>query len=91
MSRSFSHKFWEDKRGHFVVWQKPNIWLTTWFLAMVANWLLPSGWLSKSAGFISLIALVVWAVLEFTQGANYFRRLIGLLVLLLLVFNHIFL
>ncbi len=91
MKRSFSQKFWEDKHGNVVVWQKPNIWLTAWFVALVAKWMLPSGWPSSTAGILSLIALIVWAVLEVYKGVNYFRRLVGLLVLLLLAFSHLFL
>lgn len=84
-SRNFSQKFWEDVQGKVIVWQSPNIWLATWFITMVAGWFLPLGWPQKLLSYVSLLSLIVWAVLELTKGVNYFRRLIGLLVLLLLL------
>ncbi len=83
--RPISQKFWEDRSGNFVVWQKPNVWLWTWFITMVAGWILPLGFVQKATGWISLIALIIWAVFEVKNGVNYFRRSLGLLVLLLLI------
>jgi len=87
--KSYSDKFWLDKRGQVVVWQKPNIWLTTWFVTVVAGWFVPYGWPSSTVGWVSLVALIVWAVLEVAKGVNYFRRLVGLLVLLILILVRI--
>lgn len=83
--RSFSERFWEDRYGNFVVWQKPNIWLWTWIVTVFANLFLPGGFIHEVIGWISLIALIIWAILEVFRGVNYFRRIIGVLVLLLLV------
>jgi hypothetical protein len=85
VKRSFEQKFWEDKKGRIVIWQKPNIWLIIWFAALVLNWFAPYGIIYKTLGTISLIALVIWSVLEVLSGVNYFRRIIGLLILLILV------
>ena len=90
MSRSFSQKFWEDKHGRVVVWQKPNLWLSIWFATMVINWFLPNGWLIKALGWASLGSLIIWATLEASRGVNYFRRLIGMLVLLSIVLTRFF-
>ncbi|MGZ6005314.1 MAG: hypothetical protein ACXWLH_04135 [Candidatus Saccharimonadales bacterium] len=85
MSRSFSQKFWEDKNGKVVVWQAPNRWLLIWLITLVLGWFMPYGWPQKAVGWISLIALVIWAFFEAKSGVNYFRRTIGILVLLLLI------
>lgn len=85
MDRSFSQKFWEDKNGKFVVWQKPNRWLTTWFITMIIGILAPYGWPQKVVGWISLISLIIWAFFEVKNGVNYFRRILGFLILLLLL------
>lgn len=87
-SRTFSEKFWEDKQGRVVVWQRPNKWLTTWFITFLLSAVLPLGWPSTTAYYISLLSLVVWAVLEAFRGVNYFRRTIGICVLLILGIVH---
>lgn len=89
MNRSFSQKFWEDKNGNFVVWQKPNMYLWIWFVTLFISWFAPYGWLHETIGTISLIALIIWAILEASRGVNYFRRTIGILVLVLLVLVRI--
>jgi len=87
--RPFSQKFWEDRQGNFVVWQRPNKFLWIWLVTMVAGWVLPYGNISRIVGWISLIALVAWALLEATRGVNYFRRTLGILILLLLIVARI--
>ncbi len=89
INRTFSQKFWEDKNGNFVVWQKPNKFLWTWFITLFIGWFVPLGWPQKLLAWISLIALVIWAFLEATRGVNYFRRTIGTLVLILLILVRI--
>lgn len=84
MSRTFSQKFWEDKNGRVVIWQKPNKWLTIWFIAFLLPVMLPSGWPSKAANWIALISLIIWAVLEVARGVNYFRKTIAACVLLMI-------
>lgn len=83
--RSFSQKFWEDRYGNFVVWQKPNIWLWAWIILVFINLFVPNGVFHKIIGVLSLVSLIIWATLEVYSGVNYFRRTVGLLVLLLLL------
>jgi len=86
--RSFSQKFWEDPQGNVVIWQKPNRFLLTWLIGTILTWVLPFGSLTKFIGLVTLIALIIWAVLEVYSGADYFRRLLGLLILLALLIVH---
>jgi len=80
--------FWEDKNGKFVVWQRPNILLATWFLALALSIVLPDNAASRFISMISGFAILIWAVLELIWGVNYFRRLLGLCVLLLILVAH---
>jgi hypothetical protein len=89
LNRTFSQKFWEDKQGHFVVWQMPNVWLWTWAITLFLSWFAPYGFFQKTLGWVSLIALVIWAFREAVNGVNYFRRSIGVLVLVLLILVRI--
>ena len=82
-SRSFSDKFWNDKDGNIVVWQKPNLFLWGWFICFLLTFFLPNGQLLDIVNMVGRISILVWAALELFLGVNYFRRLLGLLVLLL--------
>lgn len=75
-----------DKNGRVVVWQWPNFPLYAWMVFGVASHLL-SGGLRSGSATLSRAALFIWAYLELTQGASYIRRILGLLVLGVLVFN----
>jgi hypothetical protein len=86
--RSFSEKFWQDDHGHVVVWQKPNLFLYSWAASTFFNLFAPVGWLHTILGYIGLVALIVWAILETYSGVDYFRRLLGGLILLAILVVH---
>jgi hypothetical protein len=71
-----------DKNNHIVIWQTPNIPIIGWFVFMLIAHLLSDGHLKTSFELISKAFLLAWAYLELFQGVNYFRRLLGLVVLL---------
>jgi succinate dehydrogenase hydrophobic anchor subunit len=74
-------KIWRDRHGQIVIWQFPNKWLFAW-----AGLTLISLFLHGGAGtIVSILAdifLAVWALLELFQGVNYFRRGLGLVILI---------
>ena len=41
---------------------------------------LSTGQTRRSAGVVARLAMIVWAVQEIRSGANWFRRLLGLVV-----------
>jgi len=86
--QNFADKFWHDKHGHTVVWQRPNPLLITWFVAIVLSIMLPDGSLERYVSFVGTVAIFIWAVLELTRGVNNFRRLLGLGVLMLMLVAH---
>lgn len=63
--------------------------LSFWLVSMILNLFVPFGWLHGLIGTLSLLSLIIWAVWEATAGVNYFRRTIGILVILLIVIAHI--
>lgn len=77
-------KFWKDDKGHVVIWQWPNIWLIGWavltFVSLIFN-----GNVSKILMWTGEVSLLVWCLFEIFKGVNYFRRLLGLVVLSYLV------
>jgi ABC-type uncharacterized transport system permease subunit len=74
-------KFWRDEEGRVVIWQTPNAWLIGWATATFVS-LFFNGRTADVLTFIGSVSLIVWSVLEVTKGANYFRRLLGLVVLI---------
>lgn len=79
-------KFWRDDQGNVVIWQMPNIWLIGWAVLTFISLFFrgnstPANWLS----FAGDLFLAVWAVLEVARGVNYFRRLLGFVVLLFVI------
>ena len=87
--RSFWDKFWRDERGHDVIWQRPNKLLIIWFTASVINVILRGGVIENVLGWIGLIAILLWSALELAWGVNYFRRLLGFCVLVIVIFSRI--
>jgi hypothetical protein len=76
-----------DKNGRPVLWQRPNAPLIVWAVFTVLGKLLHTGRLATTAGIIAHAAILVWAVLEIGWGASYFRRTLGVIVLVLTIFS----
>lgn len=82
-------KCWHDSRGQIVIWQGPNLWLWGWLGATILAKLVRVGFFATSLQLLGSSFLLIWAILEFTHGANYFRRLLGLIVLVWLVISYV--
>lgn len=77
----------KDADGRVVLLQAPNLPIIGWGASMVLAWLLRSS--SYHAGLQTLGSafLFTWAFLELTQGVNYFRRGLGLIVLAVVIYG----
>lgn len=82
-------KTWKDPEGNVVLWQRPNVWFITWIIGLTVSWFLPPSELTASLRFMGFAALFVWALQEIFRGVNYFRRLLGLAILVLLILNRL--
>lgn len=78
-------RFFRDKRGQMVWWQWPSPLLWGWLVARVLALALTDGTLKDWVGYAGTASLAIWALLELTTGVNYFRKLLGLVVLLMIV------
>ena len=83
--RQFWDRFWLDKHGNFVVWQKPNIYLIVWFVSFLIYQLFHAPAIRVPFSWIAFGAIIIWSILEMKSGVNYFRRFMGLLVFLLVI------
>lgn len=72
--------WFKDKNGKLVIMQAPNVYIVVWFTATVVALLLSGRW-QIAVHVVAVIALIIWAWLEITQGVNYFRKVLGVIVL----------
>lgn len=77
------NKIFKDKQGQIVLYQRPNIWLIAWAVLDIVAIFAPGRRTSDYAWTAGSVMLVIWALLEVFRGVNYFRRLLGLVVLLI--------
>jgi hypothetical protein len=82
------NKVWreQDGRGGVVIWQNPNPFLIAWAILTVIS-LLFGGTLSDIISWAAHAALIIWALLEIFKGVNYFRRGLGVVVLLFAIMS----
>ena len=87
--RTFLDKCFKDSSGNFALFQQPNLLIIIWFIAMILTKVSP--YATKAHQLFDVIAfgtLFAWAWLELFKGASYFRRGLGLLVLVLLIVSR---
>jgi len=66
-----------------VIAQKPNSSLVLWFIVVVGSKLTNNQKLNNLLGISASIVLIYWAILELLSGVNTWRRILGLVVLLI--------
>lgn len=88
-SPSIWDKIWRDKEGDVVIFQWPNVWIIGWAAANFISLVSPTRGLSKITWWIGFVFIMVWALLEIFKGTNYFRRGLGLIIMLLSILSAI--
>lgn len=68
--------------------QKPNLPIIVWFFSFLLSKLF-SGDLEELFSIIAFGALFTWAWLEIFQGTNIFRRSVGSVVMIILIFSRL--
>ena len=81
-------KIWRERngRGKVVIWQNPNPWLIGWAVLTVIS-LLFAGRTSDYFSWAAHAALIVWCFLEIFKSVNYFRRALGVVVLIFAIMS----
>jgi hypothetical protein len=78
--------FVKDKHGKVVIWQVPNFPIVAWAVFTLAG-RIAQGPLHDIFLACGSISLLIWACLEIISGASYFRRTLGLVVLVATVYS----
>jgi len=81
--------FFKNANGKTVIAQRPNAPLYIWFAGMIIAKITSDSNLQQIAGGISFVALMIWALLEIFLGVNYFRRILGLIILILSIYSRV--
>ncbi len=85
MNSNFFDKFFRDANGEIVIGQMPNLPIIIWLLASLAKVIYPTGKINLSLDLVAASSLFIWSIGELAQGVNYFRRSLGLVVLIWLM------
>lgn len=85
MDSSLFDKVFRDSQGNIVIAQPPNLPLITGISATLLKLIFTTDNLYTALDLIAFGSLFTWAWLELFDGVNYFRRALGLIVLLILV------
>lgn len=82
-------KLLEDKNGRIVIAQRPNPPLIVGLTASVLGFVPLLARLHELLSWLAFGALFTWAWLEIFDGACLFRRLLGVVVMLLLLVGRL--
>lgn len=63
----------------------PNAWLIAWIIFTLISLLSSSKGAANVFWWLSSGTLVIWALLEVFRGVNYFRRALGVVILLMTI------
>lgn len=80
-----ARRFFTDKHGKIVLWQRPNVLLVCWAVSALLTKFLLTGDARTFVSHFGAVAIFLWAVFEIISGASPFRRVLGVVVLLLTV------
>ncbi len=89
MQSSLFDKTFKDSEGNIVLAQAPNLPLLVWLVATLLKLVLTSGSIYIALDAIAFGTLFTWAWQELFQGVNYFRRALGLVVLIIAIASKI--
>jgi hypothetical protein len=89
MESTLFDRVFRDGEGKITIGQMPNLPIIIWTVASLSKLLFTSGVAYRSLDIIAFTALLVWALEELFQGVNYFRRALGLVVLIGLIVSKL--
>jgi len=82
-------KFFHDRNGRIVLAQAPNLPLICWLVVTLLKLVFPTGKIGTQLDAIAFGLLFTWAWEEIFQGVNYFRRTLGVIVLVVAIAGYV--
>ncbi|MBE9228831.1 hypothetical protein IQ264_25805 [Phormidium sp. LEGE 05292] len=85
MENTLFDRVFRDSEGNIVIAQPPNLPLIVGVVASLLQIISPMAKINLGLDLIAFGSLFTWAWLELFEGVNYFRRALGLIVLVGLI------
>ena len=82
MENTLFNRTFRDSDGNIVLAQTPNLPIIVWIVATLLNLISTTDNIHTGLDALAFGSLFTWAWQELFQGVNYFRRTLGLVVLL---------
>jgi hypothetical protein len=82
-------RVFRDSEGNVVIAQPPNLPLIVGIVASLLKLIFTTGQINLGLELVAFGALFTWAWEELFQGVNYFRRALGLIVLVGLIASKV--
>jgi hypothetical protein len=89
MHNTLFDKLFRDSNGEIVIGQMPNLPIVIWVVASLLQAVYKTGKINLGLDILASGSLFVWAIQELLQGVNYFRRGLGLIILIGLIISKI--
>ena len=89
MENTVFNQVFRDGEGKIVLAQTPNLPLTVWFVASLLKVIFTTDRINVGLDLLAFGSLFTWAWEELFQGVNYFRRALGLIMLVGLIASKI--
>ncbi len=82
MESTLFDRVFRDDQGQIVLAQMPNLPLIVWSIASLLQIIFTAGKINIGLEVLAFGSLFTWAWEELFQGVNYFRRSLGLIVII---------
>lgn len=89
MENTLFDRTFRDSEGNIVIAQPPNLPLIIWIVASLLKLIVTTEKINLGLDIVAFGTLFTWAWEELFQGVNYFRRALGLIVLVGLIASKI--
>ena len=89
MESKVLNRVFHDADGKIVLAQTPNLPLIAWGVASLLQLIFTTGKVNTGLNVLAFGALFTWAWLELFDGVNYFRRALGIFVLIFAIASRI--
>lgn len=88
MEKTFFDQVFRDSDGKIAIVQMPNLPSIVWIVSSLLKLVFTTGIENTVLNALAFGSLFTWAWLELFQGVNYFRRALGLSVLIGAIAYH---
>ena len=89
MENTFFNQVFRDDEDKIVLGQPPNLLIIVWITVTLLKMIFATGKINTGLEVIAFGTLFTWAWEELFQGVNYFRRILGFIVIISLIVSKI--